>query len=412
MDNKIELLAPAGSLERLKTAVLYGADAVYVGGEEFSLREAAENFTAEQMAQGIAFAHSRHVRVYAAMNIIAHNRDLDNIVQYAKQLYEMDINAVIVADMGVFFLLREKLPKLNIHISTQANTLNYASATALFKLGAKRVVLARELGLEEITEIRDKTPMGLELEVFVHGAMCISYSGRCLLSNYMIDRDSNRGACAQPCRWKYHLVEDTRPDEYLPVFENDRGTFIFNSKDLCLIEHIDKLIQSGVSSFKIEGRVKTEYYVATIVKAWREAIDDYYLQGSRYAFDPQQLEEVKKVSHRGYTTGFFEKPADSTAQNYATSSYIRDYDLVGVVTAYDERTGIATVRQRNRFFRGDTLEIIQPGVRGFSTMVVFYLKDAANMDIEAAPHSNMELKMDLGCEIKVNSFLRKAKEQG
>ncbi len=408
---RIELLAPAGSLEKLKFAVLYGADAVYIGGEAFSLRTAAENFSVEEIREGVEFAHKRGVKVYIALNVIPHNDDVEKIVEAAKVAHSLKVDAAIVADLGTIIALREKVPGLDIHVSTQANIVNTATATAFYKLGAKRVVLARELSMEEIKEIRSKTPVGLELEMFVHGAMCVSYSGRCLLSNYMISRDSNSGACAQPCRWNYHLMEERRPGEYYPVYEDEKGTYIFNSKDLCLIEYLPQIIDAGVTSLKIEGRVKTEYYVASVVKAYREAIDAYYRDGSYYEFNPELMEELKKVSHRRYCTGFFEGKTTAESQVYETSSYVRNYDLVGVVKDYDEETGIATIEQRNRFFRGEELEIIQPMIPGFMKFNADYMTDEKGFEINSAPHATMIVKLKTPGRVIPNSLVRRNTRQ-
>ncbi len=408
---RIELLAPAGSLEKLKFAVLYGADAVYIGGEEFSLRCAAENFSKEDIAQGVEFAHKKGVKVYIALNIIPHNSDLEQIVEAAKNAHSLGVDAAIVADVGTILALREAVPGLDIHVSTQANIVNTRTASAFYHMGAARVVLARELSLEEIKEIRAKTPVGLELEMFIHGAMCISYSGRCLLSNYMTGRDSNQGACAQPCRWNYNLVEEKRPGEYYPVYEDEHGTYIFNSKDLCLIEHIPEIIEGGISSMKIEGRVKTEYYVASVVKVYREAIDEYYRDGDRYEFKKEWLDELKKVSHRNYCSGFFEHKTDEESQVYETSSYVRNYDIIGIVKSYDEESGIAVIEQKNRFFKGDEIEIIQPMVPGFMSMTVEEMTDENGRDINVAPNAKMIVKMKIGKKVIPNSMLRKAREE-
>lgn len=403
--NKIELLAPAGNLEKLKTAVLYGADAVYLGGECFSLRTAADNFNDEQLKEGIEFAHNAGVKVHIAMNIIPHNRDLDKMKAFILKLKKFDIDAAIVADIGAFSLVKSIAPELEVHVSTQANNVNYASAAMWHELGAKRVVLARELSMDEIREIREKTDKNLELEMFVHGAMCMSYSGRCLLSNYMTGRDSNYGDCAQPCRWNYRLVEEKRPGEYMPVAETERGTFIFNSKDLCLIEHIPEIIESGVSSIKIEGRVKSEYYVATVVKAYREAIDEYYKDPKNYVFDERYKQELCKVSHRDYWEGFYFGRNMKDGQVYGSSSYIRDYDIVGFVTGGDDE--LTFVEQRNKFGMGDEVEIIQPGVKGYKTCKVEFLQDENGTDILTAPHAAMKLKMNFNEKIKPWSMIRK-----
>ncbi|WHH61630.1 U32 family peptidase [Petroclostridium sp. X23] len=402
-----ELLAPAGNLDKLKMAILYGADAVYLGGEEFGLRVAADNFNMEQMKEGIAFAHERGKKVYVTVNIIPHNEDLEGLPEYIEQIRDAEADAVLVSDLGVFSIVKEVAPDLEIHISTQANNTNWRSAQTWYKLGASRIVLARELSLKEIEEIREKLPDEVELECFVHGAMCISYSGRCLLSNYMANRDANRGACAHPCRWKYYLVEEKRPGEYMPVVENERGTFIYNSKDLCTIQYIPELLQSGITSLKIEGRVKSAYYVATVVKAYRQAIDSYLENPEGYAFNPLLLDEIKKVSHREYTTGFYFGKPGSSEQNYSTSSYIRGYDIVGMVKGYDSDTGIATIEQRNRFFVGDEIEIVQPDRPLFKTMIVKEMKNQQEEAIDVAPHPQMVLKIPMDEPVSPHSILRK-----
>jgi len=404
--NKPELLAPGGSLEKLKIAIDYGADAVYIGGEAFSLRVAAENFTKEEMAEGIEYAHERGKKVYLTANIIPHNKDIDEFPKFIEEIKDMGFDAVLVADLGMFALMREYAPEIPIHISTQANNVNYKSATKWYELGAKRVVLAREMSLQEIREIRERIPKDLELEAFVHGAMCISYSGRCLLSNYMTSRDANLGACSHPCRWNYSLMEETRPGEYMPVFENERGTFIFNSKDLLMINHIPELVESGISSFKIEGRVKTSYYLATVVKAYREEIDRYFEDPDGYVFDEKQLTELKKVSHRPYYTGFYFGKPDEAAQVYTDSSYIREYDLVGIVLDYDEETKTVTVSQRNRFFEGDEIEILEPD-KPFTTLKIENMVDEKGEKISVAPHAMMTVKFDAKEKISVGAMIRK-----
>lgn len=393
---KPELLAPAGSLTKLKTAIDFGADAVYVGGEEFSLRVAAENFSPQDMAEGVRYAHDRGKRVYLTANIIPHNSDIAEYKDFLQEYSKSGFDAVILSDAGMFAMTRELAPDMEIHISTQANNVNWKSAEFWHRLGAKRVILAREMSFDEIREIREKTPPELELEAFVHGAMCISYSGRCLLSNYMTCRDSNRGACSHPCRWKYFLMEETRPGEYMPVFENERGTFIYNSKDLCMIEHIDDLMRCGLDSFKIEGRVKSEYYLATVVKAYREAIDSYLENPQGYKFNPEWMAELKKVSHRDYTTGFYYGKPGGTEQNYATSSYIREYELLGIVDGYDEETGMLSVIQKNRLFRGSEVEFLQPRGR-FIPIKVEYMENGDGEEIEVAnrPQSIVRIKTDI-----------------
>lgn len=405
---KIELLAPAGNLEKLKTAIYYGADAVYVGGEEFSLRTAADNFTMDELKEGIDFAHKHGVKIYLALNCFPHNRDIEKLRDYISKIAKTDIDAVIVSDLGAFVLVSEIAPRMEIHISTQANTVNHLTAASWYKMGAKRVVLARELTFEEIKEIRDKTAVGLELEMFAHGAMCMSYSGRCLLSNYLVGRDSNSGDCAQPCRWNYSLMEQQRPGEYMPIEENSRGSFIFNSKDLCLIKRIPELVSAGVASLKIEGRVKSEYYVASVVKVYREAIDAYYRDPENYHFNPSWMTELEKVSHRPYWEGFCF--GGDLGQNYATSNYIREYDVIGTLKSYDERTGIAEITQRNRFFRGDEIEVISPFVDGFFSFNADFMQDEKGYDINAAPHAEMTVRLMPGRKILPNSILRKKRE--
>lgn len=410
MMKKPELLAPAGSLTKLKIAITYGADAVYVGGEEFSLRVAAENFSPEELAEGVRFAHERGKKVYLTANIIPHNKDISEYEEFLKRYSKTGFDAVILSDLGMFQLTREIAPELEIHVSTQANNVNFKSAEAWYKMGAKRVILAREMSFSEISEIREKTPEGLELEAFVHGAMCISYSGRCLLSNYMTNRDSNLGACSHPCRWKYYLVEETRPGEYMPVVENERGTFIYNSKDLCMIEHIDKLIESGLDSFKIEGRVKTEYYLATVVKAYRDAIDSYFENPEQFEINPEWMEELKKVSHRDYTTGFFFGKPDGNEQNYETSSYIRNYELLGIVEGYDPNNGMLSVVQKNRFFKGSEVEFLRPH-GDFVKHRIEYMENENGEELEVAnrPQSIARIKIDT--PIEPDSMMRGVREK-
>lgn len=407
---KPELLAPAGNLEKLKIAIEYGADAVYIGGEEFSLRVAADNFTNDEIKQGVDFAKARGKKVYLTANIIPHNKDIDEYGRFLRDVKDLGLDAVIISDLGMFDVTKELAPELEIHISTQANNVNYRSAQKWYEMGAKRVILAREMSLDEISEIRRRTDKDLELEAFVHGAMCISYSGRCLLSNYMAGRDGNGGACAHPCRWKYYLMEEKRPGEYMPVFENERGTFIYNSKDLCMINHIDKLVESGLTSFKIEGRVKSEFYVATVVAAYRRAIDSYFENPDTWEPNPEWLSELKKVSHRDYTTGFYFGRPGGTEQHYASSSYIREYDMVGVAEGYDEKTNMAKIVQKNRFFKGDEVEFLCPD-GSFFTQKIEYMTDADGNEIEVAnrPQSIAYVKTDK--KVLKDSFMRKRREK-
>jgi len=408
MMKKPELLAPAGNLDKLKIAFLYGADAVYIGGEEYSLRVAADNFTMDEIREGVEFAHARGKKVYLTANIIPHNADLKDFRDYLKEAVETGIDAVIISDLGLFAIAREVAPNLEIHISTQANNVNYESAKMWHSLGAKRVIIAREMSFEEIAEIRENTPDTLEIEAFVHGAMCISYSGRCLLSNYMTNRDSNLGACSHPCRWNYYLMEEQRPGQYMPVFENERGTFIYNSKDLCMIEYIDELIKSGLDSFKIEGRVKTEYYLATVVKAYRDAIDSYFENPDGYEFKQEWLDELLKVSHRGYTTGFYYGKPDGNEQNYETSSYIRNYELSGIVCGYDKEKKLLSVIQKNRFFKGGEVEFLCPD-RPFITHKIEYMTDAEGNELEVANRPQQIVHIRFDEEIPNDSIMRQVK---
>lgn len=408
--NKPELLAPGGSLEKLKAAIEYGADAVYIGGEAFSLRVAAENFTVDEIKEGLKFAHDRGKKVYLTANILPHNDDIAEFEKFITEMRPLGFDAVLIADPGLFEMARELAPELPIHISTQANNVNYRSARFWHKLGAKRVVLAREMSFKEIAEIRANIPDDLELEAFIHGAMCISYSGRCLMSNYLTNRDANRGFCSHPCRWKYSLMEEKRPGQYMDVFENDRGTFIFNSKDLCMIEHIPELVQSGISSLKIEGRVKTAYYVATVVGAYRREIDRYFDDPENYKFNPKEMEELLKVSHRPYTTGFYYHKPDSDSQVYTSSSYIREYDLIGIVTDYNPETRVATITQRNRFFKGDEIEIMRP-MKPYFRQTVGDMQNGENEEIEVANHPEMIVKFKAEQPVKAGDMLRKKKEE-
>ncbi len=389
-----ELLAPAGDLEKLKMAVNYGADAVYLAGERFGLRKASKNFTIDQIKEGVQYAHGKGKKVYVTMNIIPHNDDFVGLEEYVKELNDVGVDAVIVSDPGMFTVIRNTVPDLPIHLSTQASVTNYETVMFWYNLGVKRIVLARELSLKEIKEIRDKAPDDLEIEAFVHGAMCISYSGRCLLSNYMTGRDANRGDCAQACRWKYNLVEEKRPGEFYPVFEDDRGTYIFNSKDLCMIEYIPELIEAGIKSFKIEGRVKSSYYVATVLRSYRMAIDEYLKDPEHYKFNEEWLNEIKKASYRDFTTGFyFGKPTDKD-QVYSSSSYIRNYEFVGLVLDYNKETGLATVEQRNRMHVGDQVEIFGPG-KDYFIQTIEKMYDEEGNEIDVAPHPQQIVKIPM-----------------
>lgn len=408
--NKIELLAPAGDLEKLKMAILYGADAVYIAGENFGLRTASKNFTEEQMREAVDFVKKNNKKIYVTCNIIPHNDDFEGLESYLKYLQEVGVDAIIVADPGVLMIAKETVPDMEIHWSTQANNTNFNSARFWYKQGVKRVVTARELSFEEIKKIRDEIPSDMDIESFVHGAMCISYSGRCLMSNYMTGRDANRGSCAHPCRWKYSLVEEKRPGEYFPIEEDERGTYFFNSKDLCMIEYVKELIEAGVSSFKIEGRVKTPYYVATVVRAYRMAIDEYYRDPENYRFNPIWMEELKKASYRDFTSGFYLDKPNGDSQNYGTSSYIRNYDFMGLVIKYDSERKMALVDVRNRIFTGDNVEIIGPDCDTIYTTVKSMFN--VNMEmIDVAPRPKELVWVDFGHELKENDIIRKESEE-
>ncbi len=405
---KVELLAPAGDLERLKVAILYGADAVYLGGNAFGLRAKAKNFSIEEMAEGVEFAHSHNAKVYVTCNIFAHNSDInsDKLVTYLKELERINVDAVIVADPGVFSIVKETVPNMEVHISTQANTTNYQTAKFWKSLGATRVVMAREMSFKEIKALADNVS-DIEIEAFVHGAMCMAYSGRCLLSNYFTNRDANRGACAQSCRWKYKIVEETRPGEYYPIEEDERGTYIFNSKDLCMIEYIPELIEAGVYSFKIEGRVKTSYYVGSVIKAYREAIDDYLKDPALYeSKKAYYLEEVKKSSYRGYTTGFFFDKPKEDAQVYTSNSYVRTYDFIGLVKEYDKQTGFAIIEQRNKFVVGEEIEFLTTKGRNFSQKVV-EMYDMDGNKLEEAPHPQQIIRLKVDNPVSPFDMMRK-----
>lgn len=408
--NKIELLAPAGDLEKLKMAILYGADAIYLGGEAFGLRKASKNFSIDKIEEGVKFAHARGKKVYVTLNIVPHNEDLVGLEDYVTSLANINVDAVIVSDPGMFMIIKRTVPNMEIHISTQASVTNYETIMFWYNLGARRIVLARELSFKEINEITSKIPDDLDIEAFVHGAMCMSYSGRCLMSNYMTGRDANMGDCAQPCRYKYAVVEEKRPGEYFPVEEHEEGTFIFNSKDLCMIEYIPELIESGIFSFKIEGRVKSSYYVATVIRAYRMAIDEYYKDPKDFVYKDKWLDEIKKVSHRDFTRGFyFNKPTDD-AQVYTSSSYIRGYDFVGMVLDYNKSTKIATIEQRNRLFTGEEIEVFGPGKEHFVQNIENMWDEEGN-EIEVAPHAQQIIKMKMSEDVEKFYLLRKEREE-
>ncbi len=406
---KPELLVPAGSPEVLKTAVRYGADAVYIGGEAFGLRAKAKNFSLEEIRNGICFAHEHGVRVYVTANILAHNRDLAGVKRYLEELSapgEVQPDALIISDPGVFSIAREVCPAIECHISTQANNTNYATYRFWHGQGAKRVVAARELTLGEIREIRENIPAGLEIEAFVHGAMCISYSGRCLLSNYFTGRDANQGACTHPCRWKYALVEETRPGEYFPVYENERGTYIFNSGDLCMIGHIPELIGAGIDSFKIEGRMKTALYVAAAARTYRRAIDDYCLSPALYEENlPWYAEQIACCTYRKFTTGFYFGKPSAQAQIYDNSTYVKEYTYLGTVEETDG-DGRCRITQRNKFSVGEEIEVMKPDGRNL-LLTVKRITDEAGSDLSSAPHAKQILYLDLGEPLEQYDILRR-----
>ena len=400
-----ELLIPASSLEVLKVAVIFGADAVYIGGEAFGLRAKAKNFTMEEMKEGIEFAHARGVKVYVTANILAHNNDLEGVRAYFEELKAIKPDGLIIADPAIFEIAGEVCPEIERHISTQANNTNYGTYNFWHKLGATRVVTARELSLEEIKEIRANIPKELEIETFIHGAMCISYSGRCLLSNYLVGRDANQGACTHPCRWKYSIVEETRPGEYMPVFENERGTYIFNSKDLCMIEHIPEILDAGVDSLKIEGRMKTALYVATVARTYRKAIDDYQKDPELYKKNmPWYLEQISNCTYRQFTTGFFFGKTAETSQIYNSNTYVKEYTYLGIIG--EEKDGMYRIEQRNKFSVGETIEVMKPN--GDNTLVtVKRIVTEDGVEQESAPHPKQVLYVDLGIQVDEYDILRR-----
>ncbi len=403
---KPELLIPASSLEVLKTAVIFGADAVYIGGEAFGLRAKAKNFTPDEMREGIAFAHEHGVKVHVTANILAHNYDLEGAANYFRELAEIKPDAIIVADPGMVMLAKANCPDIEIHISTQANNTNYMTFRFWYDQGIRRVVCARELSLVEIKQIRENIPKDMEIECFIHGAMCISYSGRCLLSNYFTGRDANHGACTHPCRWKYAVVEESRPGEYLPVYENERGTYIFNSKDLCMIEHIPEMLDAGIDSFKIEGRMKTALYVATVARTYRKAIDAA-VQGKE-AFEEilsWAKEEISKCTYRQFTTGFYFGKPDENTQIYDSNTYINEYIYLGIINRAEQN--VVYIEQRNKFCVGETIEIMKPDGSNVETRVVSIINEETGEKMESAPHPQQKLKVELDQPASVYDLLRK-----
>lgn len=403
-----EVLSPAGDFECLQAAIRFGADAVYLGGTRFGMRVASTNFDDELLQKGVALAHEHGVRVYLTCNTLPTNEEIDALPEFLKSVQAAGVDAVIVTDLGVLSLVKQYIPEMEVHISTQTGVVNYRTATELYHMGAKRVVLARELSFEEIACIRDKTPPELDIEAFVHGAMCVSFSGRCLLSSYLTGRDANRGECAQPCRWGYHLMEETRPGMYFPIEEDEKGTYVLNAKDLCMIEHIDRLVSAGITSLKIEGRAKSSYYVSVVTNAYRNAVDLYRKDPEHFKLPQWLFDEVRKVSHRQYSTGFyFGRPEQG--QYYETGGYVRGYDVVALVD--DCRDGVLYCTQKNKFSVGDTLELLEPraGVRSFT---VTALEDEEGTALESVPHPQMKFRLLAGFSAKAGSILRRARPMG
>ena len=408
---KVELLIPAGSLEVLKVAVDYGADAVYIGGEAFGLRAKAHNFSIEDMTEAAAYCHARGVKLYVTANIFAHNDDLDGVRTYFETLKSVGVDALIISDPAIFTIAREVVPEVDIHISTQANNTNYGTYRFWHQLGATRVVSARELSLREIREIREHIPKEMEIESFVHGAMCISYSGRCLLSHFLTGRDANRGACTHPCRWKYSVVEETRPGEYFPVEEDDRGTYIFNSKDLCMVDHVPELVEAGIDSFKVEGRMKTALYVATVARTYRKAIDDYMESPEKYAANLEWYkEEIGKCTYRQFTTGFYFGKTDADSQVYDNNDYVKEYTYIGKVESVDSE-GRGHFIQRNKFCGGEQIEAMMFDGRNVELEVMgIWNEDMEKVD--SAPHPKEALTVQLNQSLPVGTILRRKAVKG
>lgn len=400
---RLEVLAPAGDTERFNAAVQYGADAVYLGRKQFGMRSSPLNFDFEQLVSAVRTAHAKNIKVYLTCNTLPRNSEIPDFEQFVREAVEAGVDALIVADIGLLALIKKYAPDMEIHISTQTGVVNYVTARELYNMGAKRIVLARELSLDEIAEIRAKTSPDMEIEAFVHGAMCVSFSGRCLLSQYLVSRDANRGECAQPCRWGYHLVEEKRPNEFFPIFEDEKGTYILNAKDMCMIEHIDKLAQAGVDSLKIEGRAKSAYYVTVVTNAYRMAVDEYYKNPDNFVLPDWIRDEVYKVSHRKYCNGFFFGiPEDS--QYYENSGYIRNYDVVAVVERCENGTVYCT--QRNRFFAGDTIELLAPSQKPvILTPDTFY--DENNEQIQTVNHAMMNFSFRSDLIFPTGTVIRK-----
>lgn len=405
-ERKVELLVPAGSLEVLKVAVDYGADAVYIGGQAYGLRAKADNFSIEEMKKAVKYAHAKNAKVYVTANIFAHNYDIEGMKAYFEQLKDTGVDAVLVSDPGIFMLAKETMPDMELHISTQANNTNYLTYNFWYNMGAKRVVTARELSLVEIKQIREHIPEDMEIESFMHGAMCISYSGRCLLSSYFTGRDANRGACTHPCRWKYHIVEETRPGEYMPVNEDDRGTYIFNSKDLCMIEHIPEMIDARIDSFKIEGRMKTALYVATVARTYRKAIDDYMESPELYRSNMEYYKsEIAKCTYRQFTTGFYFGKTDQDSQIYDNNTYIKNCTYIGNVQEVTE-DGLVAFEQKNKFSVGEEIECMN--FDGTNTVCrVEEIYNDRMEPMESAPHPKMQLYVKLDRPVSAGMILRR-----
>ncbi len=400
-----EILSPAGNFESLKTAIRFGADAVYMGGDMFTMRAAASNGI-QDIKKAAEYAHKNGVKLYITLNTLPRNNEMPYLEDYLKALREASVDALIVSDLGVFSVCKKTVPEIDIHMSTQTGIVNYQTARELYEMGAKRVVLARELTLDEIAEIRAKTPSDLEIETFVHGSMCVSFSGRCLLSQYLVDRDANRGDCAQPCRWGFHLMEEKRDGLYFPIFEDEKGTYILNSKDLCMIEHLDKLKAAGVTSFKIEGRAKSDYYVGVVTNAYRLAMDEMLKDPSSFKIDPRLLDELRKVSHREYYTGFYFNDKPNNSQCYKSGGYVREYDVVAVVDYCDDDYIYLT--QRNKFSLGETVDILEPKGYPFEIKIEKIL-DENSIEIETANHAMMKIKIPKFKDLKEGSLIRKAR---
>lgn len=406
---KIELLAPAGDMEKLKTAIIYGADAVYFGGELFSLRAGAGNLSVEEIREAMDFIHEHNAKGYMTINIYPHNDDIPPLKAYLEKIKDIPIDAFLVSDPGVMTIVKSIIPDAEIHISTQANTTNYMTAAFwVQQMGATRIVAAREMSLEELKEMKKVLPPDTEIEAFVHGAMCMSYSGRCLLSNFMVGRDANRGSCTHPCRWKYSLVEEKRPGEYYPIEEDERGSYIMNSRDLCMLDKLPDLIDAGIYSLKIEGRMKSPFYVATVVSAYRAALDSYLDNPDNYEFQEKWFTELCKASHREFYHGFYYSKPDSSGQNYSSSDYTREYSFIGVVRGFEHDTGLTIVEQRNKFSVGEDIEVFGPRTE-YTDEIVREMYDEDNNPIESAPHPQQIIKIKLSKAYPENFILRKKK---